>query len=62
MTFWPFVQDDNRRIMLVILGTFVLLHALLSVFCLAYFFDDPKLYFSAPLIPGYNGITLITSQ
>lgn len=60
MTFWPAVRDDNRRIALATVGTIVLLHALLSVGCLAYFFDAPEVDFPAPIIPAHNGTTLIT--
>ncbi|NXJ88547.1 YIPF1 protein, partial [Corythaixoides concolor] len=62
MTFWPAVRDDNRRIALATVGTIVLLHALLSVGCLAYFFDAPELDFPAPIIPAHNGTTVITKS
>ncbi|KAM6077938.1 protein YIPF1 isoform 3-T5 [Theristicus caerulescens] len=62
MTFWPAVRDDNRRIALATVGTIVLLHALLAVGCLAYFFDAPELDFPAPIIPAHNGTTVITKS
>nr|XP_009938077.1 PREDICTED: protein YIPF1 [Opisthocomus hoazin] len=67
MTFWPAVRDDNRRIALMTVGAVVLLHALLSVGCLAYFFDAPELEFPAPvipapIIPAHNGTTVITTS
>lgn len=43
MTFWPAVREDNRRIALATVVTIVLLHMLLSVGCLAYFFDAPEM-------------------
>uniref|UniRef100_A0A8C6FJ15 Protein YIPF n=1 Tax=Moschus moschiferus TaxID=68415 RepID=A0A8C6FJ15_MOSMO len=43
MTFWPAVREDNRRIALATIVTIVLLHMLLSVGCLAYFFDAPEM-------------------
>ncbi|KAK1340031.1 LOW QUALITY PROTEIN: hypothetical protein QTO34_018595 [Cnephaeus nilssonii] len=43
MTFWPAVREDNRRVALATIVTIVLLHTLLSVGCLAYFFDAPEL-------------------
>ncbi|XP_061489021.1 protein YIPF1 [Rhineura floridana] len=43
MTFWPAVRDDNRRIAVATIVTVVLLHALLAVGCLAYFFDATEL-------------------
>ncbi|XP_043819855.1 protein YIPF1 [Dromiciops gliroides] len=43
MTFWPAVRDDNRRIAIATIVTIILLHTLLSVGCLAYFFDAPEL-------------------
>uniref|UniRef100_A0A8C8XUP2 Protein YIPF n=3 Tax=Felidae TaxID=9681 RepID=A0A8C8XUP2_PANLE len=43
MTFWPAVREDNRRIALATIVTIVLLHTLLSVGCLAYFFDAPEM-------------------
>ncbi|XP_014405251.1 PREDICTED: protein YIPF1 isoform X2 [Myotis brandtii] len=42
MTFWPAVREDNRRVALATIVTIVLLHTLLSVGCLAYFFDAPE--------------------
>ncbi|XP_006149429.1 protein YIPF1 isoform X3 [Tupaia chinensis] len=43
MTFWPAVREDNRRVALATIVTIVLLHMLLSVGCLAYFFDAPEM-------------------
>lgn len=43
MTFWPAVREDNRRIALATIVTIVVLHMLLSVGCLAYFFDAPEM-------------------
>lgn len=43
MTFWPAVREDNRRVALATVLAIVLLHLLLSVGCLAYFFDAPEL-------------------
>ncbi|KFO20947.1 Protein YIPF1 [Fukomys damarensis] len=43
MTFWPAVREDNRRIAMATIVTIVLLHMLLSVGCLAYFFDAPEM-------------------
>ncbi|CAO2588375.1 Protein YIPF1, partial [Lemmus lemmus] len=43
MTFWPAVREDNRRVALATIVTIVLLHVLLSVGCLAYFFDAPEM-------------------
>ncbi|XP_057288907.1 protein YIPF1 isoform X2 [Pezoporus wallicus] len=62
MTFWPAVRDDNRRIALATVGTVVLLHALLAVGCLAYFFDAPELDFPAPIVPAHNATTVITKN
>ncbi|XP_068262718.1 protein YIPF1 isoform X2 [Nyctibius grandis] len=62
MTFWPAVRDDNRRIALATVGTIVLLHALLAVGCLAYFFDAPEVDFPVPITPAHNGTTVITKS
>lgn len=62
MTFWPAVRDDNRRIAVATVATILLLHALLSVGCLAYFFDAPELDTPAPIIPAHNGTTVITKS
>ncbi|EDL90435.1 Yip1 domain family, member 1, isoform CRA_c [Rattus norvegicus] len=43
MTFWPAVREDNRRVALATIVTIMLLHVLLSVGCLAYFFDAPEM-------------------
>lgn len=43
MTFWPAVREDNRRVALATIVMIVLLHVLLSVGCLAYFFDAPEM-------------------
>ncbi|XP_065594720.1 protein YIPF1 [Cyrtonyx montezumae] len=60
MTFWPAVRDDNRRIAVATMGAVILLHALLSVGCLAYFFDAPEVDFPVPIIPAHNGTSLVT--
>ncbi|XP_038608398.1 protein YIPF1 [Tachyglossus aculeatus] len=53
MTFWPAVRDDNRRVALATVGAIVLLHSLLAVGCLAYFFDAPELdYLPPPPVAG----------
>ncbi|NWU18921.1 YIPF1 protein, partial [Dyaphorophyia castanea] len=62
MTFWPAVRDDNRRIAVATVATILLLHALLAVGCLAYFFDAPELDIPAPIIPAHNGTTVITKS
>uniref|UniRef100_A0A8C5IE66 Protein YIPF n=1 Tax=Junco hyemalis TaxID=40217 RepID=A0A8C5IE66_JUNHY len=67
MTFWPAVRDDNRRVAVATVATILLLHALLAVGCLAYFFDAPELDISAPIIPApiipaHNGTTVITKS
>ncbi|XP_055484929.1 protein YIPF1 isoform X2 [Psammomys obesus] len=43
MTFWPAVREDNRRVAFATIMTIVFLHVLLSVGCLAYFFDAPEM-------------------
>lgn len=58
MTFWPAVRDDNRRIAVATIVTVVLLHALLAVGCLAYFFDAPELDCPLPtIVLPHNGTT-----
>ncbi|XP_001380897.1 protein YIPF1 isoform X2 [Monodelphis domestica] len=52
MTFWPAVRDDNRRVAVATIVTIVLLHTLLSVGCLAYFFDAPELDYAPTLSPA----------
>ncbi|XP_020843475.1 protein YIPF1 [Phascolarctos cinereus] len=51
MTFWPAVRDDSRRIAIATIVTIVLLHTLLSVGCLAYFFDAPELDYPPVVTP-----------
>ncbi|XP_019356820.1 PREDICTED: protein YIPF1 [Gavialis gangeticus] len=60
MTFWPAVRDDNRRIALATIATIVLLHALLAVGCLAYFFDAPELDVLTTTASAQNGTALVT--
>ncbi|XP_074817799.1 protein YIPF1 isoform X1 [Natator depressus] len=60
MTFWPAVRDDNRRIALATMVTVVLLHALLAIGCLAYFFDAPDLNVLIPTAAAQNGTILAT--
>ncbi|KAM9004440.1 protein YIPF1 [Sarcophilus harrisii] len=52
MTFWPAVRDDNRRIAIATMVTIILLHTLLSVGCLAYFFDAPELDYPSTITPA----------
>ncbi|XP_042707369.1 protein YIPF1 isoform X3 [Chrysemys picta bellii] len=60
MTFWPAVRDDNRRIALATMVTVVLLHALLAIGCLAYFFDAPDLNVLIPTAAAQNGTIVAT--
>ncbi|KAI4885718.1 hypothetical protein NFI96_017804 [Prochilodus magdalenae] len=39
LTFWPAIQDDHPRIVLVVASTIAVLHVLLAVGCKAYFFS-----------------------
>uniref|UniRef100_G1QTG0 Protein YIPF n=2 Tax=Nomascus leucogenys TaxID=61853 RepID=G1QTG0_NOMLE len=54
MTFWPAVREDNRRVALATVVTIVLLHMLLSVGCLAYFFDAPEMDYLPTIIATPN--------
>ncbi|XP_027708521.1 protein YIPF1 [Vombatus ursinus] len=51
MTFWPAVRDDSRRIAVATIVTIIFLHTLLSVGCLAYFFDAPELDYPPVITP-----------
>ncbi|XP_015283193.1 PREDICTED: protein YIPF1 [Gekko japonicus] len=63
MTFWPAVRDDNRRIAVATIVTIVLLHALLAVGCLAYFFDAPEVAVSSfPTVLPHNITGMTKSQ
>ncbi|XP_044540368.1 protein YIPF1-like [Gracilinanus agilis] len=52
MTFWPAVRDDNRRVAVATIVTIIVLHTLLSVGCLAYFFDAPELDYAPTVSPA----------
>ncbi|XP_049630918.1 protein YIPF1 [Suncus etruscus] len=61
MTFWPAVREDNRRIALATMLVIVLLHLLLSVGCLAYFFDAPEMDHLPPTVAAPNQ-TVVTAK
>ncbi|XP_054994765.1 protein YIPF1 isoform X1 [Sorex araneus] len=61
MTFWPAVREDSRRVALATVLAIVLLHLLLSVGCLAYFFDAPELDHIPATVAAPNR-TMVTAK
>lgn len=59
MTFWPAVREDSRRIALATILVIVLLHLLLSVGCLAYFFDAPEMDHIPATVAAPNRTTVV---